>query len=185
MIERQKITPDGLAKRINDSDRNAFNTLFEMLWDPMYTHAASLVMDGSIAKDLVQEVWMDYWQRREEVEIHNIKSYLYKAIRFKCYNTLRDTKFNQIQIEAASAVSVTSETELEEDVMELSRRINQALSELPKRCQEVFRLSRINQVSNKEIAEKLNISQRSVENQLSFALRRLRKEISSVKSLFF
>ncbi|WP_108425744.1 RNA polymerase sigma-70 factor [Flagellimonas amoyensis] len=187
MIERQNdtITPDGLAKRINDSNSNAFNTLFGMLWEPMYTHAASLVMNDSIAKDLVQEVWIDYWQRREEVEIHNIKSYLYKAIRFKCYNTLRDTKFNQTQIEAANAVSVTSDVELEEDVTELHRRINSAIAELPNRCQEVFRLSRINHVSNKEIAEKLNISQRSVENQLSFALRRLRKEISTVKALFF
>ena len=95
-----KATPEKLAKMINQSDRNAFNSLFEMLWEPMYIYASSLIMDDSIAKDLVQEVWIDYWQRREAVEVENIKSYLFKAIRYKCYNALRDMKFNQTQIEA-------------------------------------------------------------------------------------
>ncbi|RIV67620.1 RNA polymerase sigma-70 factor [Flagellimonas aequoris] len=180
-----KATPEKLAKMINQSDRNAFNSLFEILWEPMYIYASSLIMDDSIAKDLVQEVWIDYWQRREAVEVENIKSYLFKAIRYKCYNALRDMKFNQTQIEAAHAVCISSEVEMEADVMDLSKRINETISSLPKRCQEVFILSRMNHINNKEIAEKLNISQRSVENQISFALRRLRKELSTVKSLFF
>jgi len=177
-------TPDGLAAMIKGSDRNAFNALFEMLWQPMYAYAASLLTDKDLAEDLVQEVWIDYWQRRGKVEIHNIKSYLYRAIRYKCYNSLRDRKFNKIQIEAAHGVGVTPEMELQEDVMELNRCIDLALSGLPNRCRQVFILSRVNQVCNKEIAKRLNISQRSVENQLSFALRRLRKELSAVHSLF-
>ncbi|SRR5690554_6261782 len=177
-------TPDGLASKIKGSDRDAFNALFEMLWQPMYGYAASLLTDKVLAEDLVQEVWIDYWQRRGEVEIHNIKSYLYKAIRYKCYNSLRDRKFNKIQIEAAHGVGVSPEMELQEDVMELNRCIDLALSGLPNRCRQVFILSRVNQVCNKEIAKRLNISQRSVENQLSFALRRLRKELFAVHSLF-
>lgn len=169
----------------NKTDRKAFNDLFEKLWESMYSYAASLLMDNAMAKDLVQEVWIDYWQRRGEVQITHVKSYLFKAIRYKCYNALRDIKFNQIQIEAASQIGVSSEIEQEEDVVELSKKINHTLSSLPMRCQEVFRLSRINNISNKEIAEKLEISQRSVENQISFALRRLRKDLSTVKSLFF
>ncbi|NDV45104.1 RNA polymerase sigma-70 factor [Flagellimonas sediminis] len=180
-----KATPEKLAKMINQSNRNAFNSLFGMLWEPMYIYASSLVMNNSMAKDLVQEVWIDYWQRRETIEVQNIKSYLFKAIRYKCYNALRDMKFNKIQIEVAHSICINSEVEMEADLVDLSKRIDQTISSLPKRCQEVFILSRINQVNNKEIAERLNISQRSVENQISFALRRLRKELSAVKSLFF
>lgn len=175
-------TADGLEGRIKASDRHAFDALFEMLWEPMYAYAASLLMDRALAKDLVQEVWIDYWQRKGEVNIRNVKSYLYRAIRYKCYNNLRDRKFNKIQIEAAHTVGVVAETELQEDVNELSRSIDKILSGLPKRCQEVFILSRVNQVCNREIAKKLNISQRSVENQLSFALRRLRKELAAIHS---
>ncbi|MCR9264218.1 MAG: RNA polymerase sigma-70 factor [Flavobacteriaceae bacterium] len=181
----KKASLEELASRIAKSNRDAFNTLFGLLWEPMYTYAASVVMDDSVAKDLVQEVWMDYWQRREELQIVSIKPYLYKAVRYKCYNALRNTKFNETQIEAANAVYVVSEMELEEDVTELTNRIHDTLSSLPSRCQEVFRLSRINNITNKEIAEKLNISQRSVENQISFALRKLRKELSIVKFFSF
>lgn len=177
-------TPDGLAAMIKASDRGAFNALFDLLWQPMYTYAASLLTEKTLAEDLVQEVWIDYWQRRGEVKIHNIKSYLYRAIRYKCYNSLRDRKFNKIQIEAAHGVGVSPEMELQDDVMELNRHIDHALSTMPNRCREVFILSRVNQICNTEIAKRLNISQRSVENQLSFALRRLRKELSTVHSLF-
>ncbi|MBW8243881.1 RNA polymerase sigma-70 factor [Muricauda oceani] len=173
-----------LAVRVQGSDREAFNALFSMLWEPMYTYASSMIMNDSIAKDLVQEIWIDYWQRRESVEVENIKSYLYKAIRYKCYNSLRDTKFNKTQIEAAESIYVASEIEQEEDVLELSKRIDISMANLPQRCQEVFRLSRIHNISNKEIAKQLNISHRSVENQISFALRRLRKDLSIVKSMF-
>lgn len=180
-----KDTITKFGRLVKNSDREAFNTLFELLWEPMYTYAASVIMDNSIAKDLVQEVWIDYWQRREDVKVSNIKSYLYKAIRYRCYNTLRDLKFNETQIEAANAVCITSEIELEEDVTELSKRINDTLSGLPKRCQEVFRLSRMCNVNNKEIAERLNISQRSVENQISLALRKLRKDLSVIRFFLF
>ncbi|WP_108245233.1 RNA polymerase sigma-70 factor [Muricauda brasiliensis] len=173
-----------LALRVQDSDREAFNSLFSMLWEPMYTYAASLIMNNSLAKDLVQDIWIDYWQRREHVEVENIKSYLFKAIRYKCYNSLRDTKFNKTQIDVAESIYVASEIEQEEDVLELSKRIDRSMANLPQRCQEVFRLSRIHNISNKEIANQLNISHRSVENQISFALRRLRKDLSIVKSMF-
>ena len=173
-----------LAVRVQHSDREAFNSLFSMLWEPMYVYAASLVMDDPLAKDLVQDVWIDYWQRRESIDVNNIKSYLFKAIRYKCYNSLRDAKFNKTQIEAAESIYVASEIEQEEDLLALSKRIDISMANLPQRCQEVFRLSRIHNISNKEIANQLNISHRSVENQISFALRRLRKDLSIVKSMF-
>lgn len=172
-------------ERIRNSDRKAFNILFDLLWEPMYAYASAIIMDDAIAKDMVQEVWINYWQRREEVEILCIKSYLYKAIRYRCYNHLRDTKFNKTQIEAVHSVYITPKIELEEDLTELSERINDTISGLPERCQEIFRLSRINDISNREIAERLNISQRSVENQISLALRKLRKELSIAKLFLF
>ncbi|MGS2761558.1 RNA polymerase sigma-70 factor [Sinomicrobium sp. M5D2P9] len=173
------------AGQVRNSDRNAFNNLFALLWEPMYIYAASIVSDSAVAEDLVQEVWIDYWQRREEVQIRNIKPYLYRAIRYRCYNVLRDSKFTAIQIETANTITTPAETELEEDFTELSKRIQVIISELPQRCQEIFTLSRIHQFSNKEIAKKLQISQRSVENQLSLALGKLRRELSIVKAFFF
>jgi len=180
-----KIPLQNLAELISKSDKEAFNTLFGLLWDPMYTYAISIIMDTAIAKDLVQEVWIDYWQRREYVEVQNIKSYLYKAIRYRCYNNLRNSMFNKIQLETANSITVNPDVELEENVIALETKIYQSIQALPERCQEIFRLSRVNFMSNKEIANQLNISQRSVENQISLALSKLRKDLSFVKYLLF
>ena len=172
---------DPLTRAVANSNKQAYNRLFELLWEPMYLYAASIVMDDNLAKDLVQEVWLDYWNRRKVLEIQNIKSYLYKAVRFQCYKKLRDTKFNSNQLEVADSLPSPSSVELEEDVVALYRKIEIILSGLPNRCQEIFRLSRINDYSNQQIAAALNISQRSVENNISIALRKLRKELSVVR----
>jgi len=176
---------EDLVFRVKKSDEKAFNTLFEILWEPMYSYACSILMNDNLTQDIVQDIWVDFWQRRHDLEVKYMKSYLYKAIRYKCYNHLRDQKFNKIQLEVAGSISVASEVDQNDDVIELSTKINSVISHLPKRCQVIFRLSRINNIDNKEIASKLDISQRSVENQISFALRQLRKELAVAKTLFF
>lgn len=175
---------EDLVLRVKKSDQKAFNTLFEVLWEPMYSYACSILMNDSLAQDIVQEIWIDYWQKRQDLDVKFLKSYLYKSIRNRCYNHLRDQKFNKIQLEVANSVSIDSEVDQSYDVIELATKINSVVSNLPKRCQLIFRLSRVNNINNKEIANKLDISQRSVENQISFALRQLRKELAVAKTLF-
>ncbi|MEP3373367.1 MAG: RNA polymerase sigma-70 factor [Maribacter dokdonensis] len=176
---------ENLVLRVKKSDQKAFNILFAELWDPMYSYACSILMNDSLAQDVVQDIWVDFWQRKQDLDVKFLKSYLYKSIRNKCYNHLRNQKFNKIQLEVAHTLSVASDVDQNDDVIELSTRINSVISHLPKRCQVIFRLSRINNIDNKEIAHKLDISQRSVENQISFALRQLRKELAVAKTLFF
>ncbi len=180
-----KYTIEFLAEGIKNSDEKSFNTLIDVLWEPMMRYAASIIMDDNIAKDLVQDVWADYWQRRQNINVGDIKAYLYKAIRYRCYNHFRDKKFNETQLEAAHSVFVTPDVERHQDVIELSDWINRTIENLPKRCQEVFKLSRVNDINNVEIAKQLNISQRSVENQISLALRKLRKDLTTVRLFSF
>lgn len=171
-----------LAEQVRQSENHvAFQMLFDVYWEPMYAYAASLVQENAIAQDLVQEVWMDYWKRRKEIEVDNLKAYLYKAVRYKCYNQLRDTKFNNVHIEVAEAMVYEDSMEAQYAVVDLTAEINAILAKLPNRCQEIFRLSRINEFANSDIAEMLNISQRTVENQISTVLRRLRRELSIVR----
>ena len=100
---------EDLVFRVKKSDQKAFNTLFNELWEPMYSYVCSILMNDSLAKDIVQDIWIDFWQRRQDVEVKFLKSYLYKSIRYKCYNHLRGQKFNKIQLEVAKSVSVAPE----------------------------------------------------------------------------
>ncbi|UII20869.1 RNA polymerase sigma factor [Fulvivirga ligni] len=173
-----------LANLVKDSDQHAFNSLFDLFWEPMQSYAYSLIQDDAIAQDLLQEVWIDYWKRRRDIHTDNIKGYLYKAIRYKCFNHLRNTKLSFIQLEIANAIAIEPTVIEEENVLELSLKVKSILSKLPPRCQEIFILSRINELNNMEISKGLNISQRTVENQISYALKHLRKELEIVRMLF-
>ncbi len=170
-----------LAEQIRQSDQRAFNKLFDLLWEPMFGYAASLIQDETAAQDLQQEVWIDYWKRRENIQTDNIKAYLYKAMRYKCYNYLRNNKIPDAHLELAETIGVEPAISANADVLDLNFRIDKILASLPQRCQEIFLLSRINELSNKEISQTLNISQRTVENQISLALRRLKKDLEIIR----
>ena len=174
-----------LAQGVRKSNRKSFSALFELLWEPMYAYAFTITMNEDVAKDLVQDLWMDYWNRRERIEAVNIKSFLFKAIRYKCLNHLRNAKFNQTHIEVEDKLFKYPEIDELYDMLNLSSHVEASASTLPKRCREIFICSRINELSNGEIAKKLNVSKHYVENQLSRALTRIRKDLSLVRSLLF
>ena len=173
-----------LAKRIANSDEIAFNSLYNKLWEKLYVFAQSIIMNEAEAKDVIQEVWLDYWKRRKEISTDNIDAFLHKAVRYKVYNTLRDKKFNNVQLEVCSELTVDSSIELNHDVDEVHLRLNYYVNMLPSKCREIFTLSRYEGLDNEEIANKVGISKRTVENQLSIALKVIRNNMEKVISLF-
>ena len=154
-----------LHMRIQQGDRLAFQKLFDLLWKPLYIYAQSIVMDEEAAKDLVQEVWIDYWRQ---------------AVRYKVYNYLRDRKFNTVQIEViedllTDEIVIDDPATLQENFFTTQSKLNRVLKSLPQRCREIFCLSREEGMTNTEIAIHYGISKRTVENQNTFALKKLRE----------
>ena len=165
-----------LHMRIQQGDRLAFQKLFDLLWKPLYIYAQSIVMDEEAAKDLVQEVWIDYWKRCKSIQNIAIDAYLRQAVRYKVYNYLRDRKFNTVQIEV-----IDDPATLQENFFTTQSKLNRVLKSLPQRCREIFCLSREEGMTNTEIAIHYRISKRTVENQITFALKKLRE----VLGMFF
>ena len=175
-----------LHTRIQQGDRRAFQKLFDLLWKSLYVYAQSVVMDEEVAKDLVQEVWIDYWKRCKSIQNIDIESYLRKAVRYKVYNYLRDCKFNRVQIEVIEEflpdeLGCEAPLEVEENLASTQQKIDIVLCNLPQRCREIFSLSREEGMTNAEIAIHYGISKRTVENQITFALQKLRE----VLGMFF
>ena len=141
----------------------------------MYVFASSLVMDQDVAQDIVQEVWMDYWKRRDKIDPQYVKPYLYKAIRNSTYKHFRDTKLNAVQLEALQSVGSRPEIEQQYAAEDLGTSLLTIIQGLPSRCQEIFKLSKLEGMGNDEIAHALGISKRSVENQLSIALKKIKE----------
>ena len=157
-----------------------FKTIYEELYVDLCRFCLQYVRDEEIAKEIVQDQFIYLWEKRNEIGIHtSIKSYLYKAVRNKSINYLK-SKYAKIDFEEEAVVFNiadfnTPEREIEKK--ELEHIINEAINNLPDKCYHIFSLSRYSPLSNKEIAVKLNISEKTVENQISIALKKIKSHL--------
>jgi len=169
-----------LMGKIKCSDEHAFSILYDNLWERLYAFAFSLLKKKELSKDIVQDVFTDFWIRRLEIENNNIEAYLAKAVRFRVYKELRDTKLNKTNIDLLDSINTPHASGVLDgfQLKETKKQIDKVIGRLPKKRQEVFTLSRYNELSNYEISKQLGISKRTVETHISLALKSIKKEIN-------
>ncbi len=180
-MDKKYISNYELMRRIKNSDGRAFKVLYERFWESMYSKAFSILGDKSLSKDIVQDVWISIWERRNKINNDNIEGYLLKSVRFKVYNEFRNSKYRKKLIEEFTqnykANIKTNNIEQNIQLKDTEKSIYKTIDNLPKRCKQVFKLSRFDEMKNNEIAQKLNISQRTVETHISNALKVLRTNV--------
>ncbi|MEI6554479.1 MAG: RNA polymerase sigma-70 factor [Paludibacter sp.] len=162
-----------LLNLIREGDKLAFRHLFESYFTPLCRFMHLYVRESTIAEDLALDIFTYVWENRKTLQIQlSFKAYLFQAARNKCLNELRKKKntvsLNQEDIDIEETDVMSLETE------ELYRLIQEAVLALPDKCKEVFQLSRTENLSNQEIATQLNISVKTVEAQITKALKRIK-----------
>ncbi|HEY1112622.1 MAG TPA: RNA polymerase sigma-70 factor [Chitinophagaceae bacterium] len=173
-------TDNDLVTLLAQDDQLAFEQLYTRHWAPLYQSAFYIVQDSDACKDIIQDVFAWLWEHRHTLEVQSVKAYLKAAVRFKLANYIRSGRvrasfFESLAGFAPPALSPGCE-ELAE-ARELQVLIQQTIAQLPQKCQEIFRLSREERLTNQEIAERLGLSVKTVENQMTIALRRLRNGV--------
>ncbi|MBK8704842.1 MAG: RNA polymerase sigma-70 factor [Saprospiraceae bacterium] len=138
-----------------------------------------IIPNGDVAEDIIQELFADLWRKREQLEFTgSIQGYLRRAAVNKTLNFIRDNKFRfEEEEQIAQMPSNHSPAGALVEMTELQEAIDKAVDALPERCRIVFALSRFEQFSHQEIAQQLGISVKTVENQITKALRILRDEL--------
>ena len=176
-----------LVTRLNKDDVIAFDTLFSLYGNKLYGFAFKYLKSKSESEELVQEVFVRIWENRASIQSgYSFKSYLFKI----ALNQIR--KFFNRRKTMLECMAQLKEEQTEEDnhttdiidygsVLEL---IDEVIQQLPERKREIFLLSRKEGLSSKEIAEKLNIVVGTVDNQVSDALRIIRKKLSNENLAF-
>jgi RNA polymerase sigma-70 factor (ECF subfamily) len=145
------------------------------------------VKDFETAKEIVQDAFISLWEKRETIDMNRpVKSYLTMVIHNKCTNYLRDNrKFDHYILQVENLLEIPeydgADTMIE---YELKSKIDFAISELPEKCREIFVLNRFENHKYQEIADKLQISVKTVETQMSKALQHMRTRLAEYISIF-
>lgn len=175
--------------KLKRGDPLVFKVFFERFY-PRLMGLACRFVDEQSARDIVQEVFATYWERKKEIEADSIQSYLYRWIQNSCLNHLKhqavveeyESRIRIAESRIAYLENTTDTNDILNQVMtrDITDRIKEALQLLPPKSAEAFRLFYFNEMSHKEIAEKMQISPRTVEGHVRHAVLFLRKRLRHI-----
>ena len=174
---KDQIIIDGLERR----DKVVFDYIFNYYYSSLCAFSMQYIDNRNAVEDLVQDFFVYFWVEAPQLKIKtSLKSYLFTAIKNRCLDYQKHHKIAEKyrNFILFSAEKDDNSTEHFFAESELRQAIQTSLGKLPPRCREIFEYSRLQGLSNQEIAEKLDISKRTVELQISNALKILRKELA-------
>ena len=164
-------------------DLTRFEEIFRMYFSQLCAYAIKYTKDLDSAKEIVHVVFINVWEKRESIRPdQNIRSYLYTSVYNRCLNHLRNSK-KTVDLDSSIETIHGQDTTGDLETQELQAKIDAGILTLPDRCREIFILSRYEELKYAAIAEKLGISIKTVEAQMSKALKLLREYLSEFLSI--
>jgi RNA polymerase sigma-70 factor (ECF subfamily) len=164
-----------MLRRLAEGDQGALTSIYQQYWQPLFISAYNIIKDKNACEDIIQEIFLQLWLKREDLQIReSLRGYLLAATRYQVFRHIRKTPARLELFEQLDERLTTSSSEQNLLQKDLHQKIDKIVHDLPEKCQLIYRLSREEYLSHKEIAERLGISTKTVENQLTIALRRLR-----------
>ncbi len=181
------IEEQSLIQHLNDGDQTAFELLFRFYYPGLLIFTKQILFDADEAENIVQDFFVHLWLNRKSIkDSSTLKGYFFTSVKNRALNFLKKRKIKENTIKELKLL-VESDTLYQPDLFiesELQDKIKRALKKLPKRTHEIFVLSRSKGYTNDEIAEMLSLSKRTVETQISNALKILRTELKDYLFMF-
>ncbi|RYY93877.1 MAG: RNA polymerase sigma-70 factor [Chitinophagaceae bacterium] len=173
-----------LIALLGQKDAATFEEVFKAHYRPLHAYACQLLKDSDLAEEAVQNVFFRLWDRSGSLNISGpVAAYLYRAVHNEALNQLKHQSVRtrhglQVSHLAAGAASEPASARVQQK--ELAARLQEALIELPEQCRTIFQMSRFEELRYREIAERLGLSVKTVENQMGKALRILRSRLADL-----
>ena len=175
-----------LFEKIKKGDEKSFEFLFHKYYRHLCYFASKIINDDVAAEEIVQDFFVKLWEKREQLFIEtSIKNYFFRSVKNLCLNFIQHykTKLRYAQIVISEVENHFSDDNNYPEI-DLSVKIEESINSLPEKRREIFRLSRQEGLKYHEIAQKLNISIKTVETQMSLAIKSLREKLKNYNSFF-
>lgn len=171
------VTDKELIENLFLDDTESFEELYNRYWEKLYRYGFKLFRNDEICRDIVQEVFLDVWRRRDQLVIDNVSSFMYQMVKFQLAKHIRKSKSKDLYLDTLNEVNFVCTLQEEIEFNELQEHLNLTLSGLPEKCRNVFYLSRFENLSNKEIGGQMNIAVSTVEKHIHKALKYIRNSL--------
>ncbi|MCW3124298.1 MAG: polymerase sigma-70 factor [Flavipsychrobacter sp.] len=156
-----------------------FEEVFRSHFSSLHSYACSIIKDEEVAEEVVQNVFCKLWEKQEQLlNSEGVLPYLYRAVHNESLNYLRHDKVKEGYRAYVAGNKSYANNHDPAAIKELQQRIDDALNELPEQCRTIFQLSRLEEQKYRNIAEKLGISVKTVENQVAKAVKLLRNKLA-------
>jgi RNA polymerase sigma-70 factor (family 1) len=172
-VDMQKLSDDDLVEGLHAGNVIFFEAIYSRYASKLYAAAYNILRNKEVCEDLIQELFIDLWTKRNQLLISKLNAYLYTSVRNKSLMVLRSGRIT-LDLEVISMLVDDYATDDLVIQNEIKESLEREVSALPPKCREIFVLSRKEQLSHKEIGSLLNISVKTVENQINTALKRLK-----------
>lgn len=181
-----KLSSNISETRYQQYDDYAFEKLFKEHFKALHAYANVILKDEDDAEEIVQNMFLKFWEKRDLLNVQtSLKAYLYKCVYHDSLNFLKHqkikTKYQDFAAYTMNEEHLPASSKIE--MTELEYNLSLALNELPEQCRTIFQMSRFEELKYREIAERLGLSIKTIENQMGKALRILRLELADFLSL--
>ncbi len=183
-ILTRTMTDNELLLKIRAKHKPAFDQLFRQYYKPLCIFCYNIVRDKIQAEEIVQEFFITIWEQPPLVT-ESVKAYFYKSIynrSLHCIEKVHTRIRNEDSYSKNQPETTEQESESQHEELELKQHLQNAINELPEKCKEIFVMCKYNEMSYSQVSELLNISPKTVENQMGIALKKIREYILPFRS---
>lgn len=168
-----------LIQKFKEGDEKAFSSIYKLYWEKVYNFSHLYLVSSEDVAEIVQEVFIKLWETRHLVdEEQSFEGFLFIVTRNQIFNYSRkQLNYSFLKMTVLESIEKSYEEEDKLEISDLKQYLSVLISQLPKRQQEIFRLSREQHMTYKQIAEELSISEKTVEYHMTAALKYLRKNL--------
>ncbi|SMO38819.1 RNA polymerase sigma factor [Solitalea koreensis] len=188
MLSYREYTDNELFCLLKQGKHGAYAEIYKRYWASLFRHARKILQNDEEAKDVVQDIFTTLWLKAPEINLtSSLSTFLYASVRNKIFDLIDKNKVRRNYLASLESFIVAAEATTENQIheKELALLIEKEFAALPPKMREVFELSRKSDLSYKEIADKLDISDNTVKKQISNALKILRPRLSDLLIIIF